>query len=91
LVLGKEIARWDLKITKKRREKERKKERKKEEDEKRRKREQRKRARSLDEWILSKLSRHKDKFFFTKLTMQNIEEFGFISIVKRGHLLLPNF
>ena len=29
--------------------------------------------------------------FFTKLTMQNIEEFCFVSIVKRGHLLLPNF
>ena len=50
-----------------------------------------KRARSLDEWILSKLSRQKDKFFFTNLTMQNIEEFCFVSIVKRGHLLLPNF
>ena len=72
--------------------KERKKERKKEEEEKRRKREQKKkRARSLDEWILSKLNRQKDKFFFTKLTMQNIEEFCFVSIVKRGHLLLPNF
>ena len=47
-----------------------------------------KRARSLDEWILS---RQKDKFFFTKLTTQNIEEFCFVSIVKRGHLLLPNF
>jgi hypothetical protein len=23
--------------------------------------------------------------------MQNIEEFCFVSIVKRGHLLLPNF
>jgi hypothetical protein len=31
------------------------------------------------------------EFFFTKLTMQNIEEFGFVSIVKRGHRLLPNF
>jgi hypothetical protein len=31
------------------------------------------------------------EFFFTKLTMRNIEEFCFISIVKRGHLLLPNF
>ena len=31
------------------------------------------------------------EFFFTKLTMQNIEEFCFVSIVKRGHLLLPNF
>ena len=62
MVLGKEIARWDLKITKKRREKERK----KEEEEKRRKREERKRARSLDEWILSKLSRQKDKFFLYK-------------------------
>jgi ABC-type Na+ transport system ATPase subunit NatA len=29
--------------------------------------------------------------FFTKLTMQNIKEFCFVSIVKRGHLLLPNF
>ena len=58
---------------------------------KRRKREQKKRARSLDELILSKLSRQKDKFFFTKLTTQNIEEFCFVSIVKRGHLLLPNF
>jgi hypothetical protein len=33
----------------------------------------------------------KKKIFFTKLTMQNIEEFCFVSIVKRGHLLLPNF
>ena len=49
---------------------------------------ERKRARSLDEWILS---RQKGKFFFTKLTMRNIEEFCFVSIVKRGHLLLPNF
>jgi len=31
------------------------------------------------------------EFFFTKLTMRNIEEFCFVSIVKRGHLLLPNF
>ena len=60
-------------------------------DKKKRKREQKKRARSLDELILSKLSRQKDKFFFTKLTTQNIEEFCFVSIVKRGHLLLPNF
>jgi len=29
--------------------------------------------------------------FFTKLTMQNIEEFCFVSTVKRGHLLLPHF
>jgi hypothetical protein len=91
LVLEKEIARWDLKLTEKK-EKERKKERKKEEEEKRRKREQKKRERrSLDEWILSKLSRQKNKFFFTKLIMQNIEEFCFVSIVKRGHLLQPNF
>jgi hypothetical protein len=40
---------------------------------------------------LSKLNRQKDKFFFTKLTMQNIKEFCFVSIIKRGHLLLPNF
>ena len=75
---------------KKKKGKENEKERKKE---KRRKREQKKkkRARSLDEWILSKLSRQKDKFFFTKLTTINIEEFCFVSIVKRGHLLLPNF
>ena len=33
----------------------------------------------------------KKEIFFTKLTMQNIEEFCFVSIVKRGHLLLPNF
>jgi len=33
----------------------------------------------------------KISFFFTKLTMRNIEEFCFVSIVKRGHLLLPNF
>jgi len=32
----------------------------------------------------NKLGREEDKFFFTKLTMQNIEEFYFISIVKRG-------
>jgi hypothetical protein len=38
-----------------------------------------------------KRKKHLDKFFFTKLTMQNIEEFCFVSIVKRGHLLLPNF
>ena len=31
------------------------------------------------------------EFFFTKLTMRDIEEFCFVSIVKRGHLLLPNF
>jgi hypothetical protein len=31
------------------------------------------------------------EFFFTKLTLRNIEEFCFVSIVKRGHLLLPNF
>jgi hypothetical protein len=81
-------------VNEKKREREIKKERKKEEEEKRRKREQKKRkkrARSLDEWILSKLNRQKDKFFFTKLTMQNIEEFCFVSIIKRGHLLLPNF
>jgi len=90
LVLEKEIARWDLKLTKKKREKERKKERRgrKEKEERTGKK---KRARSLDEWILSKLNRQKDKFFFTKLTMQNIEEFCFVSIIKRGHLLLPNF
>jgi ribosome-binding ATPase YchF (GTP1/OBG family) len=91
LVLGKEIARWDLKITKKKRE--RNIERKKKEK-KRRKREQKKkkkRARSLDEWRLSKLGRQKGKFFFTKLTMQNIEEFCFVSIVKRGHMLITNF
>jgi len=39
----------------------------------------------------TKRKKHLDKFFFTKLTMQNIEEFCFVSIVKRGHLLLPNF
>ena len=90
MVLEKEIARWDLKLTKKKREKERKKERRgrKEKEERTGKK---KRARSLDEWILSKLNRQKDKFFFTKLTMQNIEEFCFVSIIKRGHLLLPNF
>jgi len=62
LVLKKEIARWDLKLTK---------ERKKERREKKKK-------------------KHLE-FFFTKLTMRNIEEFCFVSIVKRGHLLLPNF
>jgi len=91
LFLEKEIARWDLKLTKKKRVRERKKKRKKEEEEKRRKRELKKRARSLDEWILSKLNRQKDKFFFTTLTMQTNEEFCCVSIVKRGHLLLPNF
>jgi hypothetical protein len=35
--------------------------------------------------------RRRRQVFFTKLTMQNIEEFCFVSIVKRGHLLLPNF
>jgi hypothetical protein len=74
----KEVVRWDLKLTKKKR-------REKEEKEKRRKRE---RVRSLDEWIFSKLGR---QVFFIKLTMQNIEEFCFVSMVKRGHLLLPNF
>jgi hypothetical protein len=58
LVLKKEIARWDLKLTKERKRKKKKK--------------------------------HLE-FFFTKLTMRNIEEFCFVSIVKRGHLLLPNF
>ena len=29
----------------------------------------------------------KTSFFFTKLTMQNIEDFCFVSIVKRGQLL----
>jgi len=77
LVLKKEITRWDLKLTKKK-ERERKKRKKREGRENRKK-------------ILSKLSRQKDKFFFTKLTMQNIEEFCSVSIVKRGHLLLPNF
>ena len=67
-----------------------KRERKKREGRENRKK-KKKRARSLDEWILSKLSRQKDKFFFTKLTTINIEEFCFVSIVKRGHLLLPNF
>ena len=32
----------------------------------------------------TKRKKHLDKFFFTKLTMQNIEEFCFVSIVKRG-------
>jgi len=62
--------------------------RKKKREEKKERKKREKRARSLDEWILS---RQKDKFFFTKLTTQNIEEFCFVSIVKRGHLLLPNF
>ena len=53
--------------------------------------ERKKRVKSLHEWILNKLRRQEDKFFFTKLTMQNIEEFCSVSIVKRGHLLLPNF
>jgi len=66
--LEKEIARWDLKLTKKKSERKKKK-KKKEEEEKRRKRELKKKARSLDEWILSKLNRQKDKFFFTRLTM----------------------
>jgi len=65
LVLKKEIARWDLKLTK---------ERKKE----RRGKKEKKRKKHLE-------------FFFTKLTVRNIEEFCFVSIVKRGHLLLPNF
>jgi len=40
------------------------------------KKRKRKNVRSLNEWILSKLGRKEDKFFFTKLTMQNIEEFA---------------
>jgi hypothetical protein len=64
---------------------------KKREREKKERKRKRRKVKSLDEWILSKLSIQKDKFFFTKLTTQNIEEFCFVSIVKRGHLLLPNF
>jgi ABC-type Na+ transport system ATPase subunit NatA len=46
---------------------------------------------SLDEGIIQQVSKTRRQVFFTKLTMQNIEEFCFVSIVKRGHLLLPNF
>ena len=90
MVLEKKIARWDLKLTGKKK-RERKKERKKRKKKEGRENKKKKRARSLDEWILSKLNRQKDKFFFTRLTMQTNEEFCFVSIVKRGHLLLPNF
>jgi len=72
---------------KKRERKERKKKKGKEKEIEKEKKE----VRSLDEWIFGKLGRQEDKFFFTKLPMQNIEEFCFISIVKMGHLLLPNF
>jgi len=44
-------------------------------------------VKSLDEWITQQAR----NYFLYKLTMQNIEEFCFVSIVKRGHLLLPNF
>ena len=54
------------------------KERKKEEERKKEMRRKKRRKKHLE-------------FFFTKLTMRNIEEFCFVSIVKRGHLLLPNF
>jgi len=47
----KEVARWDLGLTKKKREKGRKKRRK------RRKKQKRKKVKSLHEWILSKLRR----------------------------------
>jgi hypothetical protein len=56
----KEIARWDLWLTKKKRrkKKERKKERRKrKEKEKRKKHKKKKKVWSLDEWILSKLGR----------------------------------
>ena len=45
MVLVKEVARWDLRLTKKKRETERKKDKKK------------KKVRSLNEWNLSKLGR----------------------------------
>ena len=61
---------------KKKKGKKKEKERKKEEERKKERRKKRK--------------KHLE-FFFTKLTMRNIEEFCFVSIVKRGHLLLPNF
>jgi len=40
---------------------------------------------------IQQVSKTRRQVFFTKLTMQNIEEFCFVSIVKRGHILLPNF
>jgi len=42
----------------------------------------------LDEWIQQV---RKTSFSLQSLLMQNIKEFCFVSIVKRGHLLLPNF
>jgi len=40
---------------------------------------------------IQQVSKTRKQDFFTKLTMQNIQEFCFVSIVKRGNLLLPNF
>ena len=69
-------------VNEKKKQRERKKERKKRK--KREGRERKKRVRSLDEWI-QQVRKTRRQVFFTKLTMQNIEEFCFISIVKRGH------
>jgi hypothetical protein len=82
----KEIARWDLRL-KKKREKERKEKKK---GERKGKKHFKKRG-SLDEWILSKLGRQKDKFSLLSLLCKTLRSFCFVSIVKRGHLLLPNF
>jgi len=68
--LLKEVARWDLRLTEKKR-REKKRERKK-----RRKRERKKKVRSLDEWIFSKLGRQEDKFSLQSLLCKTVRSFA---------------
>jgi len=68
-----------------------KRKRKEEKEKKRRREKEKRKAKSLDESIMKQVRKTRRQVFFTELTMQNIEEFCFLSIVKRGHLFLPNF
>jgi len=72
----KEVARWDLRLTEKKREKKKKREREREEKEKRRKREKKKRVRSLDEWIFNKLGRQEDKFSLQRFLCKTLRSFA---------------
>ena len=51
-----------------------------------------KRKTKVFRWVdIQQVRKTRRQVFFTKLNMQNIEEFRFVSIVKRGHMLLSNF
>jgi predicted polyphosphate/ATP-dependent NAD kinase len=84
----KEITRWDLRL--KKRKKKRKRERREIKEKEKKRKQKKKKVKSLDEWIIQQVRKTRRYVFLTKLTMQNIEEFCFVSIVKRGHLLLHN-